>query len=65
MLANLFLWFSVLCFSFTNPDRRELRKREKKKKEGEKEKKWLTSLGYMILTLLPAVHSQLTGQLAA
>jgi hypothetical protein len=30
--------FSALCFSFTDPGRRELREREKKKKERKKEK---------------------------
>jgi hypothetical protein len=33
------LWFSALCFSFTNPDRRVLKEREKEKRKKEKEKK--------------------------
>jgi hypothetical protein len=36
MLAGLFLWFSVLCFSFTNPGRKELREREEKRKKKRK-----------------------------
>jgi hypothetical protein len=39
MLAGLCCsLFSALCFSFTDPGRRELREREKKKKERKKEK---------------------------
>jgi hypothetical protein len=31
--------FSVLCFSFTNPGKRELKEKEKEKKS-KKKKKW-------------------------
>jgi hypothetical protein len=32
-LADLFLWFSVLHFSFTDTDRNKIRAKEKKKKK--------------------------------
>jgi hypothetical protein len=37
MLANLFLCISAFCFSFTDPGRRELRKKERER-ERERER---------------------------
>jgi hypothetical protein len=52
------LLFSVLCFSFTNPDWKELREREKEKK-----KKWQINRGS--LTLLSIVLKQQTDRQAS
>jgi hypothetical protein len=34
MLAGLFLWFSAMCFCFTNPGGKKIREKNDKKKKG-------------------------------
>jgi hypothetical protein len=47
ILAGLFLWFSALYFSFTDPGVRELGEKRKRKKR--KKWRWQVAEGYLTL----------------